>query len=75
MPSLGLELADAVDVEFTPPGVAQQSTTGTLQEIGHAFTVGETWRVTLGMTPKDMTSYLLLDNATLGRLDHNSLGF
>tara|TARA_R110002110_G_scaffold263607_2_gene479299 strand:- start:161 stop:1390 length:1230 start_codon:yes stop_codon:yes gene_type:complete len=70
-----LELADAVDVEFTPPGVAQQSTTGTLQEIGHAFTVGETWRVTLGMTPKDMTSYLLLDNATLGRLDHNSLGF
>jgi hypothetical protein len=70
-----LELADAVDVEFTPPGVAQQSTTGTLQQIGHAFTVGETWRVTLGMTPRDTTSYLILDDATLGRLDHNSLGF
>ena len=70
-----LELADAVDVEFTPPGVAQQSTTGTLQQIGHAFTVGETWRVTLGMTPRDTTSYLILDNASLGRLDYNSLGF
>ena len=70
-----LELADAVDVEFTPPGVAQQSTTGTLQEIGHAFTVGETWRVTLGMTPRDTTSYLILNDASLGRLDYNSLGF
>ena len=70
-----LELADAVNVEFTPPGVSQQSTTGTLQQIGHAFTVGETWRVNLGMTPRDTTSYLILDDATLGRLDHNSLGF
>jgi hypothetical protein len=70
-----LELADAVDVEFTPPGVAQQSTTGTLQQIGHAFTVGETWRVTLGMTPRQTTSYLILNDATLGRLDYNSLGF
>tara|TARA_R110002020_G_scaffold49251_3_gene140293 strand:+ start:65 stop:802 length:738 start_codon:yes stop_codon:yes gene_type:complete len=70
-----LELADAVTVEFTPPGVSQQSTVGTLQQIGHAFTVGETWRVTLGMTPRDTTSYLILDDATLGRLDYNSLGF
>jgi hypothetical protein len=70
-----LELADAVTVEFTPPGVAQQSTVGTLQQIGHTFTVGETWRVTLGMTPRDTTSYFILDDATLGRLDHNSLGF
>ena len=70
-----LELADAVNVEFTPPGVSQHSTTGTLQQIGHAFTVGETWRVNLGMTPRDTTSYLILDDATLGRLDHNSLGF
>ena len=70
-----LELADSVTVEFTPPGVAQQSTNGTLQQIGHAFTVGETWRVTLGMTPRDTTSYFILDDASLGRLDHNSLGF
>ena len=70
-----LELADAVTVEFTPPGVSQQTTNGTLQQIGHTFTVGETWRVTLGMTPRDTTSYLILDDATLGRLDHNSLGF
>lgn len=70
-----LELADAVTVEFTPPGVSQQSTVGTLQQIGHAYTVGETWRVTLGMTPRDTTSYLILDDATLGRLDYNSLGF
>ena len=69
-----LELADSVTVEFTPPGVAQQSTNGTLQQIGHAFTVGETWRVTLGMTPRDTTSYFILDDASLGRLDHNSLG-
>lgn len=70
-----LELADGVAVEFTPPGVSQQSTEGTLQQIGHAYTVGETWRVTLGMTPRDTTSYLILDDATLGRLDYNSLGF
>jgi hypothetical protein len=70
-----LELADAVTVEFTPPGVSQQTTNGTVQQIGHTFTVGETWRVNLGMTPRDITSYLTLDNATLGRLDHNSLGF
>ena len=70
-----LELADAVTVEFTPPGVAQQSTVGTLQEIAHAYTVGETWRCTLGMTPRDTTSYLMLNDATLGRLDYNSLGF
>jgi hypothetical protein len=70
-----LELADAVTVEFTPPGVSQQSTVGTLQQIGHVYTVGETWRVTLGMTPRDTTSYLILDDATLGRLDYNSLGF
>ena len=70
-----LELADAVTVEFTPPGVSQQTTNGTLQQIGHTFTVGETWRVTLGMTPRDTTSYLILDDSTLGRLDHNSLGF
>jgi len=70
-----LELADAVTVEFTPPGVSQQTTNGTLQQIGHTFTVGETWRVNLGMTPRDVTSYLTLNDATLGRLDHNSLGF
>ena len=70
-----LELADAVTVEFTPPGVAQQTTNGTLQQIRHAFTVGETWRITLGMTPRNTTSYLTLDNTTLGRLDFNSLGF
>ena len=70
-----LELADAVTVEFTPPGVAQQSTVGTLQQIAHAYTVGETWRCTLGMTPRDTTSYLILGDATLGRLDYNSLGF
>lgn len=70
-----LELADAVTVEFTPPGVSQQTTNGTLQQIGHTFTVGETWRVILGMTPRDTTSYLILGDATLGRLDHNSLGF
>ena len=70
-----LELADAVTVEFTPPGVSQQTTNGTLQQIAHTYTVGETWRVTLGMTPRDTTSYLILDDASLGRLDYNSLGF
>ena len=70
-----LELADAVTVEFTPPGVSQQTTNGTLQQIAHTYTVGETWRVTLGMTPRDTTSYLILDAASLGRLDYNSLGF
>ena len=70
-----LELADAVTVEFTPPGVSQQTTNGTLQQIAPTYTVGEPWRVTLGMPPRDTTSYLILDDASLGRLDYNSLGF
>ena len=70
-----LELVDRVTVEFTPPGTSQQVAASHIESIEHMFSVGMTWRVTLGLIPQIVTSYLTLNNATLGQLDNNSLGF
>ena len=70
-----LELVDKVTVEFTPPGTSQQIAASHIESIEHMFSFGTTWRVTLGLIPQIVTSYLVLDNATLGQLDNNSLGF
>jgi hypothetical protein len=64
-----------VTVEFTPPGTSQQIAASHIESIEHMFSFGTTWRVTLGLIPQIVTSYLVLDNATLGQLDNNSLGF
>lgn len=70
-----LELVDKVTVEFTPPGTSQQIAASSIESIEHNFSFGMTWRVTLGLIPQTVTSYLTLNNATLGQLDNNSLGF
>jgi hypothetical protein len=70
-----LELVDKVTVEFTPPGTSQQIAASSIESIEHNFSFGTTWRCTLGLIPQIVTSYLVLDNATLGQLDNNSLGF
>ena len=70
-----LELVDRVTVEFTPPGTSQQIAASSIESIEHNFSFGMTWRVTLGLIPQTVTSYLTLNNATLGQLDNNSLGF
>ena len=70
-----LELVDKVIVEFTPPGTSQQIAASSIESIEHNFSFGTTWRVTLGLIPQIVTSYLVLNDATLGQLDNNSLGF
>ena len=70
-----LDLTVSVTVEFTPPGVSQIVVPCSIESISHAYTVGQGWRVTFGFTPRDTSNYLRLDDATLGQLDSNVLGF
>jgi hypothetical protein len=70
-----LELTSSVTVEFTPPNVAQIVVPCSIESIRHDYTVGQGWRVTFGFTPRDTSNYLVLDDATLGQLDANVLGF
>lgn len=70
-----LELADSVTVEFTPPNVAQIVLPCSIESIRHDYTVGQGWRLTFGLTPRDTSNYLKLNDALLGQLDANVLGF
>ena len=70
-----LDLADSVTVEFTPPNVAQLTLQSSIESIEHQYTYGAGWRVTFGLTPRDTSSYLVLNDAVLGRLDFNALAF
>jgi hypothetical protein len=71
----GLDLLNSVTVEFTPPNVAQIVVPSLIESIRHDYTVGQGWRLTFGFTPRDTSNYLVLDDATLGQLDANVLGF
>lgn len=70
-----LELADSVTVEFTPPNVAAITVECIIEQIRYDYTIGDTWRATYGFAPRDTSNYLVLDDATLGRLDNNVLAF
>ena len=70
-----LDLADSVTVEFTPPGVSQIVVPCSIESIAHAYTVGQGWRLSFGFTPRDTSSYFVLDDAVLGKLDENALAF
>ena len=70
-----LDLTASVTVEFTPPGVIQLSLESSIESIEHQYTYGAGWRVTFGLTPRDTSNYLVLDDVVLGRLDHNALAF
>jgi hypothetical protein len=70
-----LDLTVSVTVEFTPPGVSQIVVPCSIESIAHNYSVGQGWRVTFGFTPRDTSNYLVLDDATLGQLDSNVLGF
>ena len=70
-----LDLTASVTVEFTPPNVAQLSLDSSIESIEHQYTYGAGWRVTFGLTPRDTSNYLVLDDAVLGRLDNNALAF
>jgi hypothetical protein len=72
---LALELVDSVIVKYAPPGMSQLTLPCNIQSISHNYTVGLGWRVTFGFVPRDTTSYLVLDDATLGKLNENALAF
>lgn len=70
-----LDLTSSVTVEFTPPGVAQLTLESSIEYVEHQYSYGNTWRVTFGLTPRDTSNYLVLNDAVLGRLDFNVLAF
>ncbi len=70
-----LDLADSVTVEFTPPNVAQIVLQSSIESIEHNYTYGGGWRLLFGLTPRDTSSYLVLNDSVLGRLDFNVLAF
>jgi len=70
-----LELTDSVVVEFTPPNSTAITLDCIIESIAHYYTVGAGWRATFGFSPRDTSNYLVLDDATLGRLDYNVLAF
>jgi len=70
-----LELTDSVTVEFTPPNSTAITLDCIIESIAHYYTVGAGWRATFGFSPRDTSNYLVLDDATLGRLDYNVLAF
>ena len=69
------ELVDICDVEFTPPGRSQFTDELLVQGIQHTVTVGGAWRTTLSFQPRDVRSFLVLDEDPEGRLDQNVLAF
>jgi hypothetical protein len=70
-----LDLADSVTVEFTPPNVAQIVLESSIESIEHNYTYGAGWRLSFGLTPRDTSNYLVLDDVVLGKLDENVLAF
>jgi hypothetical protein len=70
-----LDLADSVTVEFTPPNVAQIVLQSSIESIEHNYTYGGGWRLSFGLTPRDTSNYLVLDDVVLGKLDENVLAF
>ena len=70
-----LDLADSVTVEFTPPNVAQIVLQSSIESIEHNYTYGGGWRLSFGLTPRDTSNYLVLNDSVLGQLDFNVLAF
>ena len=70
-----LELTNSMNVKFTPPNAAQVEVPSTIQSIRHEYTIGTGWRVTFGLTPRDASNYLRLNDTVLGRLDFNVLAY
>jgi hypothetical protein len=71
----GIELVDAVDVLFTPPGRSAFVNSLLVQGVRHDVTVGGAWRTTLSFKDRDTTSFLILDDLEQGRLGFNVLAF
>lgn len=73
---LGRKLGDRITVKFTPPGGGTRISRDVFIR-GIAHNIGlDTWQTTFAL--QDATNkfqFFVLDNATLGRLDHNALSY
>jgi len=72
---LNHELGEAVDIVFTPPGVAQQQQEAVLIALEHRFTAGQSWRTVFGLVSRDGSPFLVLDDVTYGLLNTGTLAF
>ena len=72
--ALGRDLGDRIQVWKRPPGVTAYSKDLFVWGITHTFS--PTWWQTVWTTQSaSRYSFFVLDNATLGQLDHNALAF
>lgn len=72
---LGRELGDRITVAFTPPGGgARIVRPAFIRGITHTFAPG-TWRTRWTLQDATQFAFLVLDDATLGALDTNMLGY
>lgn len=72
---LDLDLTDTVTVNYSPVGMAQLQLPAAIQQINHNWTVSNGWRMTFSFVPRNTTSYLVLNDPTLGKLNENALAF
>lgn len=73
--ALGRALWDRITVKRRPPGGGPVFTQDSIIEgIRHKFIPGA-WSTTWTLSPTDVQSYLILDDATYGQLDSNRLAY
>lgn len=76
--AVGRELLDRIQVERTPLDVGPTTTfTGLVESIEHRIT-DDSWAVTLGSSPIDVSEgddFLVLDDPVLGQLDNRTLAY
>lgn len=74
----GRELLDRVQIQRTPLGIAPSETwTGLVEQLNHRIT-NDTWETTIGVSLIDVdegAGFLILGNATLGKLGTGTLAY
>ena len=72
---LELDLLSPATIKFTPPGSSSIVTEAIVQGISHSITVGSAWTTQFAFERRGEQAFFELDDATLGRLNLNRLGF
>jgi len=73
---LGREIGDQITVKRTPLATGNQiSTAQWIESIRHDFVSGRDWVTTWAGSPFESSAYLVLDDATLGKLDTGVLAY
>ena len=73
---LGRKIGDRITVSRTPPGMTAITRDCFIRGITHDFDFSaQTWQTVWTLQDASRYSFLTLDNATLGQLDGNALGY